>query len=214
MTPIGHGPSYSLFVFGLFFACAPLHPGDYPGEALLEVRGDIVQEIQLDLEGEAVAAVIWTPPKEPGDGPAGGPDADDRDDVPLHQQDVVVEVEFPSLYTLKAYQGAPEDALHAGPDEADGDVATGTLVLFDDVDGDRSLSFDGEPIVGAVLDLFVLWSADGYYLRQGACGAFEDADLDDLTIRVVESPCELLFDPTCGDRVSSPWGSACGAGGD
>jgi hypothetical protein len=192
----------------LLLACAPLNDGAYLGEPLLTVEGEILQQVSLsELEGEPTATAIWTP------GATDEPGAP----TPLQHEQVWVRTRFPSEYTLHLFDVPPEGAVHAAQGDPDRQVATGTVVLFMDLDADGVIDWGDEGLIGAAEGVLVNWNEeDGYGLAQlpedcsGPGFVPADQEEDDVDLIVSEDVCETIVDPDCNPG-SAEWGEDCGA---
>ena len=197
----------------LLLGCAPLQDGRYLGEPLLEVEGEILQQISLsELEGEPTAAVIWTP------GATGGPETppEEREPpIPLQHEQVWVRTSFPANFQLQLFDDPPDEALHE--DRQGAQLASGTVVLFMDLDGDGLADWGEEGLVGAADNVLLHWRPDSGYeliLVPMDCEGpdFEGTEQppDDVDIVVAEDVCEVIVDPDC-ESGSAEWGEDCAA---
>lgn len=197
----------------LLLACAPLQGGAYLGEPLLQVEGEILQEISLSsLEGEPTAAVVWTPGSDEG---PDTPPEERGSPIPVQHEQVWVRTSFPANYELQLFDDPPDEALHASLDGEVDAVATGTVVLFMDLDEDGLADWGEEGLVGVAEHVLISWTqGDGYNLAvvPEDCGGpgFEriETQTDDVDVLVLEDICEAIVDPDCRPETEE-WGSDC-----
>jgi hypothetical protein len=194
-------------------ACGdPLVGGDYRGEPLIVISGEVLSEAPLGEQAETAAvALIWE----------SGPNQ-----RPLAHQSVSIETDFPSSYTLSVYQPPPEDLLDQSPFGDGAVVVVGLIVLYEDADQDRVYSAGSEEVLGAAARSALIWveeppaehpERDHFYFMAeepadrcdpGATPApLEPTDGAGVDL-VVGISCELIIDPDCQPDTES-WGPIC-----
>jgi hypothetical protein len=113
--------------------------GDYTGEALFTLSGDVLQEADADLpDAPFEVAVLWESLEE------------GYSFLPaLH-----VETSFPGRYSITLYHPPPPDLLRDGPE---GPYAIGAPVVY--ADHDRSASFDPtvDDLAGGTTDTVLVY---------------------------------------------------------
>ncbi len=141
--------------------CGELVDGSWRGEELALLQGNVVVQEGYEQRDSALrVGLFW----------ANG--------AALYEQDVATELEFPAFYTLSVFSPPPPEALREVPQTA-GEVAIGTPLLYLDSDGDQRLDVGVEAIVGATVEVALVynleplevvssWSMDGQDMPQVA----------------------------------------------
>lgn len=113
--------------------------GDYPGEPLLVVTGQVLVAESLQAAGSPSVALLWT---EAG--------TDNRAETAVE-----VTTRFPSYYELRVYQPPTESDFFEDPV---GDrLALGVILLFDDIDGDGHFRVGTDAAIGTAEATHVAW---------------------------------------------------------
>ncbi len=139
--------------------CGELVDGTWRGEELALLQGNVVVQEGYEQRDSALrVGLFWSK------------------GAALYEQDVATELEFPAFYTLSVFSPPPPEALREVPQTA-GDVAIGTPLLYLDSDGDQRLDLGVEAIVGATVEVALIynleplevvssWSMDGQDMPQ------------------------------------------------
>ncbi|MEZ4320283.1 MAG: hypothetical protein R3F61_22580 [Myxococcota bacterium] len=127
-------------LLALLSGCGSLVGGDYRGEVLFEIEGQVYTD-GFQSDGDVGVALVWS----------NGFDED------LGAQSVVVKTAFPARYTIQIYQPPAETTLIPFLGNEDLRAAVGDIVLYEDLDGDGRWSREVEPIVGGAFDAALIW---------------------------------------------------------
>jgi len=206
--------------------------GDYQGEPLLTVTGWVrVENLYTDIAGDAIergrlrTAVLWAAPDGSGAGRSR------FDVVSSVAERVDASGLFPARYELTLF--SPPAPRLVQPSGGEGSYAVGVIVAFLDTDDDGRWEAGAEQLVGAVLDVALVYSPDdgvrgpamgtvfppGYTLASvsddpGTCGESGQALLyardrpeADMVVDMA-FPYEAALDLDC-DGVSTEWVAFC-----
>jgi len=122
----------------------PLVGADYLGEPLAVVDGQVILEDDRgDIDWSKLhVSLFWS----------GGSSVDRRS-----EQQVVVETQFPALYTITVYTPPPERVLHPVGDGS-ASVALGMPLLYLDEDADQRWDPATERVLGGALDAILVYT--------------------------------------------------------
>lgn len=145
-------------VFLLLAGCGSLAGGDYRGEVMLRIEGQVLVDDAASLDSSIGVALLWT---------NGQPSA-------AELQSVVVGTSFPARYDLKLYRPPPAATRLPllGVDNLQASI--GQIVLYEDRNGDGRWNRRNEPVVGGAYDSAVVWVDDA----EAARGALDEVGTD------------------------------------
>lgn len=184
--------------------------GDYRGEPLITIRGEILQDEPLGaVEGPVLVSVFWG--------------ANTRSMSPRVEQAVNVRTEFPSRYTLDVYQPPSAEVMFETPREKQ-TIAMGLILLYADGDGDEIFDPEVDALIGTSQSSVLLWVEDNpeesmeelpeahnFYIGavdNDDCGRPPElVDPNNVSL-VVGTVCDELADLNC-DGLGDEWGVAC-----
>lgn len=188
-----------------------LADGDYPGEPLLVVTGQVLVEDSIPDDVSPSVALFWT---EAG--------ADNRSETAVE-----VTTRFPSFYELRVYQ--PPDDADFFEDPRGDHLALAVVLLYDDADGDGQLGAAPDAVIGAAEESHVVWFTEppgaapdtptgAYTVAHGVptcaggpppdTGGPPEAGVGEADL-VVADVCTLLPDWNCDGRLEE-WRDLCG----
>lgn len=179
----------------------PLVGGDYEGEPLLTLRGEIIVNEALGADVHPGVAVLWATPEASS---------------PLVEPAVEVITWFPSRYELSLYLPPSDDVIFESPLNGKKN-ALGAPVVFLDDDDDGQFTVGEERVAGASGASLLIWEDEEaayhvYRLDQDGCPTGVRASGDDEGEASVElligDPCGRLPDIQC-DGDDTEWGAAC-----
>lgn len=144
-----------LGVTGLWASgCGSLADGDYRGEVLMEISGQVMMDGSLEAHPDLGVAVLWSRTTD-----AAAPEA----------QSVVVSTSFPASYEVRMYH-PPESTTRLDLFGIEGfRAAVGEIIVYADDDGDDRWT-PGEEVVGGAFDATVLWVEDPDVVEQAEFG--------------------------------------------
>jgi len=136
--------TWILLAIAALAGCGELVDGDFRGEALAELIGNVVVEEGAETPGgELRVGLFWA-----------GDDAGQ-----LYEQDVLTELEFPARYTLSVFNPPPDEAFREG-DRLDGAFAIGVPLIYQDSNRNNRLEIDDELVVGAAVEVALVFTTD------------------------------------------------------
>ncbi len=186
--------------------------GDYPGEPLLTVTGQILVEATISEDVSPSVALFWTQ--------AGS--------ATRTETSVEVTTRFPAYFELNAYQPPVDADFFTDPQGLH--LALGVLLLYDDTAQDGTLDVDTDTVIGAAADdAHVVWfpdppeaqpdtPEDRYLVAHGVPECQGPPDTADeapptesqgIVDLLVADPCTLLPDWNCNGDLEE-WGDLCG----
>lgn len=203
-----------LWTLPLLTLCAcgdALVDGDYRGEPLIKIHGEILQEEPLGpTSGPVLVSVFWG--------------ATSNTTGPQIEQNLRVQTEFPSRYTLEVFKPPSEEVMFDTPG-GEQHIAMGLILLYEDADGDELYSPDTDTIIGTSRSSVLIWIDEIYdedpaggmpdaqdfiigTVDNGSCQGPPDIGDEDAVSLVVGTICEELADLDCDGR-NTEWGSLC-----
>jgi len=124
--------------------CGELADGNYRGEPLAELVGNVVVEEGAETpDGELRVGLFWS----------------GEQSALLHEQDVATELEFPARYTLTVFNPPPEEAIRE-VEQLEGAFAVGIPLIYQDLNGDGRLDLGVETIIGAAVEVALVYTDD------------------------------------------------------
>lgn len=185
--------------------------GDYRGEPLITIRGEILQDEPLGVvDGRVLVSLFWG--------------ANTQSVSPQVEQAVNVRTEFPSRYMLDVYRPPSQEVMFQTPREAQ-TIAMGLILLYGDSDGDESYDPEVDALIGTSRSSVLIWveenpedtslnlpPAQNFYIgnvdNTDCGGPPELGDPQNVSL-IVGTVCEELADLNCDGR-GNEWGVLCG----
>ena len=204
----------SLLPAPLLVLCAcgdALVDGDYRGEPLITIRGEILQDEPLGpTAGPVLVSVFW------------GATTDTTG--PQVEQALRVRTEFPSRYMLEVFKPPSDEVMFDTPG-GDQHISMGLILLYEDANDDALYSPDTDTIIGTSRSSVLIWIDEIYgeapaaempsersYIvgtvdNESCAGPPGLGDADSVSL-VVGTLCEELADLDCDGR-NAEWGELC-----
>lgn len=204
-------PALLLATLPLFGCGDALVDGDYRGEPLITIRGEILQDEPLGaVDGRVLVSVFWG--------------ANTQSTSPQVEQAVNVRTEFPSRYMLDVYLPPSTEVMFVTPREAQ-TIAMGLILLYSDSDGDEIYDPAVDTLIGTSRSSVLIWVeenpedatvnlplAQSFYIgtvdNTDCGGPPELGDPDNVSL-IVGTVCDELADLNCDGR-GNEWGVLCG----
>jgi hypothetical protein len=192
--------SVRLLAAALLAGCGSLADGDYRGEVLLEMDGQVLMDGSLGFDSDLGVAVHWSRALTPEAG----------------AQSVVVATEFPANYSVQFFHPPAGTTFIPLFGEEGLNAAVGEIVVFEDVDGDDRWSPDREPVMGGSFDTTLLWVQDAQSERLAPNGGWTPKEGFNLVRRIDAFSCinpwelwlEELVEPRTDLYVGANWALA------
>ncbi|MCB9675498.1 MAG: hypothetical protein H6737_10305 [Alphaproteobacteria bacterium] len=129
--------------FAMVAGCGSLVGGDYNGEVLYEIEGQVYTD-GFDVEGDVGVALVWSNGFRES----------------LGSQPVVVKTAFPARYTIQIFQPPADDTLVPFLGDSRIQAAIGDIILYEDANEDGRWSRDTEAVVGGAFGASLIWVKD------------------------------------------------------